>query len=73
MTVGDLVRVQKDQSCGGVARGALGMVVSEDNSQPTPPRWTIHWLYGNDVANTGLRMKLSVTYGYGLEVISSVS
>ena len=71
--IGDLVRVYKPQACGGVKLGATGLVLDQDSSQHNNPRWTIHWLSGNDVVGTNLKMKESVTYGHGLEVISSVA
>ena len=71
--VGDLVRVFEPRACGGVVLGAIGLVLDEDNRQTFSPRWTVHWLHGNDVSNTDLKMKESVTYGHGLEVISSVA
>ncbi len=69
MKVGDLVR----QATAGVTvpSGAVGLVIEEDNSQKTTPRWTIRWLHGNMVFD---RMPISETtgYGYGIEVISEM-
>jgi len=70
--IGDLVRVP-ERGYGGLRPGAVGLVLDEDKRQPRTSRWTIHWLHGNSIDNTGLRMKESVTYGYGLEVICSVA
>ncbi len=68
MNVGDLVRVFQQEACGGVPNGAIGLVLDEDNNQPTTPRWTIMWLSGNEIL-PGHPMKESVTYGHGVEVI----
>ena len=72
MKVGDLVRVFEKRACGGVSNGAIGLVLEEDNSQITTPRWKIMWLSGNEMTGRlkTSRMKESVTYGHGLEVIS---
>jgi hypothetical protein len=71
--IGDLVRVQEPRACGGLRPGAVGLVLDEDKHQPGTPRWTVHWLHGNSIDDTGMIMKESVTYGYGLEVIGSVA
>jgi hypothetical protein len=68
MSVGDMVRVFQKEACGGVPNGAIGLVLDEDNSQKTTPRWTIMWLSGNEIL-PGHPMKESVTYGHGVEVI----
>jgi len=69
MKVGDLVEVFEPRACGGLSAGAIGLVLSEDNSQLTTPRWTILWVAGNEVWG-GHTMSESTTYGYGIEVIS---
>ena len=68
MKVGDLVRVHEPRACGGLPLGAIGIVLEEDNSQSSTPRWTIQWLSNNEVM-PGHPMKESVTYGHGTEVI----
>jgi hypothetical protein len=68
MSVGDMVRVCQKEACGGVPSGAIGLVLDEDNSQKTAPKWTIMWLSGNEIF-PGHPMKESVTYGHGVEVI----
>tara|TARA_R110001583_G_scaffold12612_8_gene55857 strand:- start:1385 stop:1600 length:216 start_codon:yes stop_codon:yes gene_type:complete len=67
--VGDLVRVFEPLACGGLSIGAVGLILDEDNSQLTTPRWTIMWMYNNEIF-PGTPMKESVTYGNGVEVIS---
>ena len=69
MKVGDLVRVFEPRACGGLPVGATGLVLTEDNSQPTTPRWTIMWLFNNKVWGEN-RMSESTTYGHGVEVVS---
>jgi len=69
MKIGDLIRVFERKAAGGIPKGALGLVLNEDNSQRTTPRWTIMWLSGNEIVG-GYPMKESVTYGHGIEVIS---
>jgi hypothetical protein len=69
MKVGDLVTVVENRACGGVPNGAIGLVLEEDNSQPTTPRWRIMWVAGNNMPNGGVFSE-SMTYGYGTEVIS---
>jgi hypothetical protein len=68
MKIGDLVKVVSTGACGGLSTGALGLILEEDNSQRTAPRWTIMWISGNEVMH-GHRMKESVTYGHGVEVV----
>ena len=68
MKVGDLVRVFETRAMGGISNGAIGLVLEEDNSQMTTPRWTIMWLSGNETSIG--RLAESVTYGHGLEVIN---
>jgi hypothetical protein len=70
--VGDLVRVFEKRACGGISNGAIGLVLEEDNSQITTPRWTIMWLSGSEMTGRlkNSRLKESVTYGHGLEVIN---
>ena len=69
MKVGDLVTVVEERACGGVPNGAIGLVLEQDNSQTTTPRWIIRWVSGSEVF-PGMPMKESTTYGHGLEVIS---
>ena len=69
MKVGDLVRVFNPRACGGLKVGAVGLVLDEDSRQPTTPRWTIMWMYGNQILS-GHRLSESTTYGHGIEVIS---
>ena len=69
MKAGDLVRVFEPRACGGLPEGAIGLVLSEDNSQPKTPRWTIMWLFNNNVWGD-LKMSESKTYGHGVEVIN---
>ncbi len=69
MRVGDLVRVFEPRACGGLPVGAIGLVLSEDNRQPTTPRWTIMWLFNNEVWGEH-KMSESTTYGHGVEVVS---
>ena len=70
MKVGDLVEVFESRAAGGLSIGAIGLILSEDNRQPTTPRWTVMWLLNNTIEGVGLKLRESVTYGYGLEVIS---
>ena len=67
MKVGDLVKQTQDH--GGCLPGAIGLVIEEDNSQKTTPRWTVLWFSGNIVHNT-FRIGETTGYGYGIEVIS---
>lgn len=67
MKIGDLV-MQADKSV-TVPKGAIGLVVDEDNSQPTTPRWTIHWFHNNILRDLGLPICETVGYGYGIEVV----
>ena len=69
MKVGDLVRVFEHRGAGGLQPGAIGLVLAEDKCQPTTPRWTIMWLLNNKVTS-GHLLAESMTYGYGIEVIS---
>jgi len=68
MKVGDLITVVEERACGGVPNGAIGVVLEEDNSQLTTPRWRIMWVAGNDLGE-GRSFSESTTYGYGTEVI----
>jgi hypothetical protein len=69
--VGDLVRVAhpaaEPRSAG---RGGIGIIIDGDFSQKSTPRWVIHWLAGHEMTSTGMILRESTTYGYGLEVIS---
>jgi hypothetical protein len=67
--VGDMIRVFKPRACGGLPIGAVGLVLSEDNRQPTTPRWTVQWIFNNKITPGGHTMSQSVTYGHGTEVI----
>lgn len=69
MKTGDLVRVFEPRACGGLPLGAIGLVLKEDNGQPATPRWTIMWLYNNEILE-GHKMSESTTYGHGVEVVS---
>lgn len=68
MKPGDLIRVFEPRACGGLPLGALGLVLAQDDSQPTTPRWTIMWVCNNKTKE-GIVMSESITYGLGAEVI----
>ncbi len=70
MKVGDLVR----QASSGVTvpSGAVGLVIEEDNSQKTTPRWTIRWFHRN-MLFANMPVSETTGYGYGIEVISETN
>ena len=69
---GDLVRVIEPRACGGLPLGALGLVLERESSvvSVAQQRYTVMWIHNNEVM-PGFPMKESVTYGYGLEVLSA--
>ena len=69
MKVGDLVRVAEPRACGGVPQGALGLVIGLKGVTDRNTQWVIWWLSGNEIM-PGTRLRESVTYGYGVEVIN---
>ncbi len=74
MKVGDLVQQTNEGIT--VPVGAVGIVIKEDTTQKTTPRWTVWWLCGNkmmDWAPGEHVIKETTGYGYGIEVISEVS
>ena len=64
MKVGDLV-VVTNTHVGFISKGATGLVIDKASGD----RWVIKWLTGNMLSN-GLRMAETVSYAYGIEVMS---